>query len=52
MASVSHSMTQMDSQQSSAKTSYLNVINLNEFIKNEWKWDAENKEISKTGHRV
>lgn len=40
---VSHSMTQMDGKQSSAKTSYLNVINLNEFIKNEWKWDTEQK---------
>lgn len=43
IASVSHSMTRIDGQQSSAKMPYLNVINLNEFIKNEWKWDAENE---------
>lgn len=41
---VSHSMTQMNGKQSSAKTSYLNAINSNEFIKNEWKWDAERTE--------
>lgn len=43
IASVSHSMTRIDGQQSSAKMPHLNVINLNEFIKNEWKCDAENE---------
>lgn len=46
MASVSRSMIQMDGKQSSAKTSHLNVINLNEFIKNEWKCDG----AQNTGH--
>lgn len=38
--------------QLSAKTSYLNAINLNEFIKNEWKWEKQAQKKTHTHKRL